>query len=425
MKKNFKRITALAAAIILTLSFCLTGCGLLSDGTVYAKTAEGVISADGFIYDLYENGDIEIVGIEGEAPCHLTIPDTLDGHPVTSIGSGAFSDNTSIQHLTIGANVRRIKSGAFKNCSLIIAIDGGLALQTIGDSAFAFCNSLSATAPFPAVQTVDAAAFFGCTSLNAAPGAATAEYIGTQAYYGCTSIGTVYLSDAIAAMGDSVFSACTSLCRADLGGLRSVPDGTFSDCTALTAVTFNKKTEHIGSKAFGGCLKLANISVPASVSSVGVRAFYGTEWLEKHSDDFVVVGKGILIAYRGSDANVEIPANVKTVADAFSGSDTLRAVTVGGKVKKISEYAFSGCTSLGRVVIENGVTEIGEGAFSGCDGLAAVYLPSSLTAVGKNAFYGCRNLTSVNFAGSAGKWNKISFADGNGALSGVSCNTKA
>ena len=53
-----------------------------------------------------------------------------------------------------------------------------------------------------------------------------------------------------------------------------------------------------------------------------------------------------------------------------------------------------------------------------------IYLPGSVKEIGKNAFSGCRNLTSVNFAGSAGKWNKIAFADGNGALSGVVCGSK-
>lgn len=424
--KRYKRCAAClsAAAVILTSLLCLGGCGLLSDSTVYAKVSEGIISADGFIYDLYENGEAEIVGYDGEPPCHLIIPDKLDGHAVAAIGTGAFANDTSILHLTIGGNVRRIKAGGFKNCLSLVAVDGGEGLQSIGDSAFADCASLSAIAPLTAVKTVDGAAFFGCISLSAAPGAATAEHIGAQAYFGCTAINSVSLSPDIKELGDYAFGGCTSIAIADLGGLVSVPDGAFSDCTALSTVSLNKKTTHIGAKAFGGCTRLADISVPASVTSVGVRALYGTAWLNSRTENFVVIGRGVLISYRGEDTNVEIPSDVRVIADAFSGSETLRAVNIGGKVRMISDYAFSGCTSLGRVEMTGKVTEIAEGAFSGCTGLSVVYLPASLTAVGKNAFYGCRNLTSVNFGGSAGKWNKISFADGNGSLSGVSCNTK-
>ena len=98
--KIFLKKTACAflAALLLALPALLGGCGLFSDGNVYARVEEGLISADGFIYDLFENGDAEIVGINrndifpdtstdgnGTTECHLVIPDTVDSHPVTSI----------------------------------------------------------------------------------------------------------------------------------------------------------------------------------------------------------------------------------------------------------------------------------------------------------------------------------------------------
>ena len=182
--KIFLKKTACAflAALLLALPALLGGCGLFSDGNVYARVEEGLISADGFIYDLFENGDAEIVGINrndifpdtstdgnGTTECHLVIPDTVDSHPVTSIGSDAFRGNTALMYLTLGDNVREIKRSAFEECEALICVDGGKKLARIEDSAFSYCVSLCRFADMPALKTIEAAAFFGCTALPSLP----------------------------------------------------------------------------------------------------------------------------------------------------------------------------------------------------------------------------------------------------------------
>lgn len=418
MKVYSKRIIRAVAVLLILAAVPLGGgCGLFSDSTVYAKTSEGNVSSDGFIYDLYENGEAEITGIK-MAECRLIIPDTVDAHPVTSVGRGAFRDNTTINYLTLGANVRRIGNEAFDGCATLIRVDGGASVTEIGASAFAYCQALCNVSLMPELRTISDTAFFGCASLTEMPFADKLQSIGGQAFFGCVLLNEVKLPASFTFLGGAAFAECTSIAHAALGGLREIPDSAFNGCTSLISVELNKKTSSIGASAFRDCSRLKTLQIPDAISDIGCRAFEGTAWLAAHTEDFVIVGKGVLIRYNGTDPNVTVPGNVKEVADAFSGNMVVRSVTVGKHVKKIGEYAFSGCQGLGRVTI-SGATEIGTGAFTGCETLSVLYLPKSLTSIGKNAFSGCKNLRETNYAGSRSAWQKITVGSGNTALSDV------
>jgi hypothetical protein len=52
----------------------------------------------------------------------VTIPDTINGLPVTSIGSGAFAWCSSLTSVTIPDTVTSIGGGAFENCTSLTTI---------------------------------------------------------------------------------------------------------------------------------------------------------------------------------------------------------------------------------------------------------------------------------------------------------------
>src|SRR6266851_1726302 len=62
------------------------------------------------------NGTITITGYSGPGG-DVTIPDTITGLPVTSIGDSAFQYNTSLTNVTIGNSVTNIGNGAFYQCT--------------------------------------------------------------------------------------------------------------------------------------------------------------------------------------------------------------------------------------------------------------------------------------------------------------------
>ena len=86
------------------------------------------------------------------------------------------------------------------------------------------------------------------------------------------------------------------------------------------------------------------------------------------------MGDGILIAYKGNAAHVEIPDGVKQIgSEVFKGHTEILDVAVPASVTKICAEAFRNCSEL------TGLT--------GCEGLKTVI---------RGAFYGTQ-LSEENF----------------------------
>ncbi len=107
----------------------------------------------------------------------------------------------------------------------------------------------------------------------------------------------------------------------------------------------------IGRGAFGDCLELTSVSIPASVTSIGECAFW-------YSENIV---------------SIDIPNSVNTIGD----------------------YAFRGCSSLTHVNLPNGLTRINQGLFEGCSSLSSIIIPQSVTAISSEVFYDCISLSSI------------------------------
>ena len=390
---------------------------MLADNTAYAVVSQGVLSSDGrFYYDLYENGAVTVTG-RAEADQHMSIPAKLDGHPVTAIGAQAFQGDTALKCVTFEGNVKTIQNGAFNGCSYLTQIDLGGTVRSIGDSAFYGCQVLCQVLGTEKLERIEDFAFVQCASLSFIDIPESVTYIGEQAFFGCTSIASFKLPESGCFVGDNAFSYCESLCRVELGGIEAISMGMFENCPSLVAISIGKNITSIGEQAFRGCVALTDVSISKSVTYIGGSAFDDTPWISSATNEFLVVGDGILLRYNGTAANVTVPDNVKLVADAFCGNTTVRSITVGGKTEQIGDYAFIGCTQLNKVTVGGKVRRIGSNAFASCSELTAIYLSDRVQVIDAYAFSNCVALVSVNYAGSAGDWKKIQIDKGNEYLS--------
>ena len=82
--------------------------------------------------------------------------------------------------------------------------------------------------------------------------------------------------------------------------------------------------------------------------------------------DFIITDNK-LEKYNGTDTEVKIPDNVKTIEiNAFSCSEN---ITVPETITDIGFGAFSNCKSLQSITLSKNVMQISEMAFRGCENL--------------------------------------------------------
>ena len=144
----------------------------------------------------------------------------------------------------------------------------------------------------------------------------------------------------------------------------------FAKNNYVTSVSINGNITSID-KAFSGCSRLTNITIPNSVTEIGIYAFDGCSSL----------------------TSVTIPDSVTTIGNwAFQDCSSLTSIIIPDSVTSIESWAFSKCINLTHIVIGNSVKSIGYSAFDYCDYLTRVYCKSTTPPIiYNNIFYKSRS----------------------------------
>ena len=210
------------------------------------------------------NGTITITKYTGPGG-DVTIPDTINGLPVTSIGGGAFYNCTSLTSVTIANSVTNIGDWAFDGTGLT-SVTIGTNVTRIGDWAFAFCTGLTAItveALNCAYISVDGVLFnkSQTTLIQYPPGQPGTSYtipnsvtnIGDAAFSGCSILTSVVIPDSVTSIGEAAFSRCSSLTNVTIGAsVTRIGDWAFAFCTGLRGVLFQGTPPTLGSDVFDG-----------------------------------------------------------------------------------------------------------------------------------------------------------------------------
>ena len=263
----------------------------------------------------------------------VTIPSSLGGYPVTSIGDYAFSYCRYLASVTIPNSVTNIGDHAFYNCTSLTSI-------TIPDS----------------VIRIGGSAFYNTAWYNNQPNGLV--YVGKFAYgYKGACPETIIIKDGTLGIACYAFEACDSLKSITMpDSVIRIGDHAFIYCTSLTSITIGESVTSIGSYSFYNCDSLTSITIPDSVTSIGSYSFYDCDSL----------------------TSITIPDSVTSIgAYAFEYCDSLTSVTIGDGVTSIKYSEFSYCTSLTSITIGNNLTSIGIDTFYGCDSLKTVYFRGS------------------------------------------------
>ena len=154
--------------------------------SIKQKIEAGVPSSRGLAFTLHKDGKGYIVS--GIGTCHdkiVSIPDTNEGKPVTSIAKSAFKGNKSIKGLVIPGTIKYFGDRAFYGCDSLEAVSMGDGLRVIGDGAFTGCRALTSVAIPETVNKIGVWAFKDCESLENMIISASVSYVGASAFEGC------------------------------------------------------------------------------------------------------------------------------------------------------------------------------------------------------------------------------------------------
>ncbi len=195
------------------------------------------------------------------------------------------------------------------------------------------------------------------------------KIVADQAYYRSDKLQNVSLMQGITEIGQFSFARST-----------------------LESISMPDSVEAICYGAFYHCDNLDDVILPESIMNVEPKAFSYTSWVNHflqdagdEEGDFLISG-GVLVAYRGSTADVMIPEETRVIAaEAFLGHTEIESLTLPESLLVVGEGAFEGCTSLKTLTFGHQVQRIKDRAFANC-GLTKLSLPESVNELGLRAF---------------------------------------
>ncbi len=351
---------------------------------------------DGYYTYTIENDEATITDVDTSISGDITIPDTLGGYPVTSIGDSAFSSCASLTSITIPDSVTSIGDGAFENCTSLTSITIPNNVTSIGNSVFIWCYSLTAINVNEDNEyycDIDGVLFDkDVTTLIQYPmGKANISYtipasvtsIGRYAFYSCDGLTDITIPNSVTSIGDYAFVECDSLASIVIpNSVVCIGDGVFSRCNSITSITIPDSVTSVGNRVFFNCLNL-------------------TEIIVDEKNDFYCSVDGVLF-----------DKDKKTLIQNPSGKDTA-TYTIPNGVTSISDWAFSRYDSLTDIIIPNSVISIGENAFDCCTSLKSIVIFDGVTSIGDYAFSNCYRLTDVWYIGSENDKSNISIGFSN------------
>jgi hypothetical protein len=241
-------------------------------GPTFGGRSTALLSPSGYICTT-TNGTITITGYIGPGG-DVTIPDTINGLPVTSIGDDAFAGCTSLTNVTIPNSVTSIGNLAFYYCTGLFSVTIPNSVTHIGNSAFYICTGLTNVTIGNSVTSIGDGAFAYCTNLTSVTIPDSVTNLGGGAFIQCGSLTSVTIGNSVTSIRDDAFSYCTNLTSVTIpNSVTSIEDWAFSYCNNLTSVAIGNSVTSIGSFSFYYCTSLFSVTIPNSVTNIGNMAF--------------------------------------------------------------------------------------------------------------------------------------------------------
>lgn len=311
--KHTKIVLLTAAVVMMTQALGLSAAA--EEETSAQSSEESVIDADSLSsdessketltsgdYSYTLDGDNATITKYNGSETAVTIPDKLDGHTVTTLGSGTFATKDMITSITIPATVDTINSSCFYGCTVLkqvslaegntaFTVTDGVLFSANGEDLIVYPQAMEGTSyTIPDTVREIWTSAFSNTKLTDVTFPDGLLYIDDWAF-ASSALTSLDLPDTVTEIGQYAFAYCTGISEIDMPkDLELIQAAAFAGETSLTKVTFYDSLTDIQMAAFAGT-GLKEVTIPESVSTIGFCAFgYEADMVTK-VQDFVIYGK--------------------------------------------------------------------------------------------------------------------------------------
>lgn len=289
----------------------------------------------------------------------------------------------------------------------------GYTVTSISNYAFSGCENLTSISLPDSVTSIGKGAFDGTAWYESQPNGLV--YAGKVAYkYKGTCPETILLKEGTLGIAEDAFAKCKKLANITIpDSVTTIGSGAFSGCESLTSIIIpDGVTTDIEEWTFSNCINLTSVIIGDDVTRIDWRAFSGCQSLES-----VTVGSGVTYIYLYVDVfdgcknlkKIEVSPKNKTYSSIngnlynkeqteiirYAIGKTDTSFIIPNTVTSIGNGAFCWVTNLKKITIPDSVTSIGNVAFWRCTSLTSVTIPDSVTNIGWLTFDSCENLTSI------------------------------
>ena len=281
------------------------------------------LEQDGILYVINDNDEVVITDCSDSIDkSTISIPDKIDGHPVTMIYEFAFCGLENTKTINIPDSVK-----------------------VIGAEAFAWSNNLQTINIPTSVTTIDAAAFAGNNKLQSITIPDSVTELGVGAFILCENLTNVTLPNTISSIPYGTFAACVSLKKINIpSSVKTIEDEAFS-MTGFTEFTVPDTITSIGARAFSDCENLVKVTIPKTVTKIVDDIFEGG------SEDVTIYGEKGSYAEKYANKNdisfKAISSGQEDPSDILTGKTTAKLNVRKGPGTK---YAKMGTLSKGAKV---------------------------------------------------------------------------
>ncbi len=354
----------------------------------------------------------------------LSIPNYLNGVPVVAIGGCLydgeddwrtlagdtfFNDEVTgdvgkhITKVTLPENLQTIEKYCFAGFSSLVEIELPNRLKAIKENAFLSCNSLTEINLPASVTSILYNTFEGCTSLKKinidkenntyfSTGELILNKAKTKVISSIQTLNSIIVPENVTSIGNHVFYKNSMKSVRLPATLKKIGKGAFTFCTNLKEITFPNKLETVEKETFMYCRRLSKLKLNKGLKSIGNNAFFSCKLQNVSiSASLSSIGKG---AFTHNHRNLKYKVH--------KSNKKFRAVKGYLCTKKTREL-FNFQIFRRKAVIPHGVRMVGSKSLANCqrqlEGLTRIIVPSTVKRIGENWTKNFLWIKTVEFKG--------------------------